>query len=220
MSRDGSLSFSPTPRSPFPVACFAASPPIWGGADVIRRKGVAAMASLQSALLFATGSPPKSEAGQVMPFLGRDNLSHRQPKFGSRNDGVSFVPVGQSECAGEVSLSFDFNPDGDSPVDLALGARRPSAIVGAIPAIVVDAVDGIAIRARPHVSNKGSEVALPAVAHSDAAPPVVHPLLESWVVTSAKHSLPDRVERVRVFERHGCDPSRMKCSTRRMRKAK
>jgi len=72
---------------------------------------------------------------------------------------------------------------------------RPSAVLGRVPALVVDTVDTVARRrARSHVSIKGCEVA-PLRAHRDPATAVIRVALVAGVAAPLPHRVPDVILR-------------------------
>lgn len=97
-------------------------------------------------------------------------------------DRPSLLHSEAERCYGESYFPSPFSPRHSEPVVfdvLALTAipvlfllRSPSAIARFIVAIVVDALDGKARRARPHIRHEGRSV-LPALAKLDPPPGVV-----------------------------------------------
>jgi len=74
-------------------------------------------------------------------------------------------------------------------------ARRPLAVVRFVAFVIVFAFDGVGgARSRPHVGVKVFETT-PTLAHRDAAPAVVLPMVGAWVSASAAHVSPNPVLR-------------------------
>ena len=69
--------------------------------------------------------------------------------------------------------------------------RRPSAVLGAVPAVVVDAVDGVrGRRLRSHVRKEALERLAPPLAHGDPAPAIGGERLAAGVAAAILHRLP------------------------------
>jgi len=97
------------------------------------------------------------------------------------------------------SLSINLNHAVASAVSRLLGFCRPAAILLAVVAIVVDAVDGV-FRGRPspHVCKESLEVIDPFVAYNDPPAAVVWKGWAALTVASVFHPMPDSVFRTRT----------------------
>lgn len=190
-------------------------PALFGEAGVHRREGVPSAAMGLGLLFGTTRTPPKGKAVEVVSWLWRDDLGHRKTFRRTAHDRLVLPAARQDEFADEVACAVDDNPLRVSPVALALRFGNPSAILGSVVPINVDAIDHKAIGARPHVCDKGTEIRTPSVTYADAATSVVPELLHPRVAASLLHGDPNRVEGVRVLKRHSCSPSMEHTSTKR-----
>lgn len=75
-------------------------------------------------------------------------------------------------------------------VDGLLGGCRPSAVIGTVWAVVVNAIDGATFRARPHVAQKTAEIMAPLWRHVDAACSVVFEMFVMRVVAAVFRGTP------------------------------
>lgn len=84
--------------------------------------------------------------------------------------GVGSLLLPTLRCSADVVKSVDAAPP---PVPRLLFGGRPSAITRLVVAVVVDSLDRVPVRPRPHVAQERRKVVSPLVAHADAAPAVV-----------------------------------------------
>lgn len=202
MARDGLHSSG----GPVGSALSALPPTLFGGVCVLVRESVPPVA-MGSGLLFGTAGPAaQGEAAGIGPGFTSKDFRHREALRCAPDDRVGLSPARQSKGADKMAFPVDYNPLRVAPVALALRFGNPSAILGRVVPINVDAINHEAIRARPHISGEGVEIVDPSITNADAAPAIVLELFHSGVSASILHGRPHSVDGVAIFKRHSGSP--------------
>ena len=106
----------------------------------------------------------------------------------SKQDGVQ--AKGRCEVFETVRASLPLNPH-DIAAVASLGTPiSPAAVLGAVVAIVVDAINAVARWAWPHIYKKGLEVVSPPVTHNDATTPICGESLAVAIVATGFRTTP------------------------------
>lgn len=71
--------------------------------------------------------------------------------------------------------------------------RRPDTVTGRIRTVVVEALQGVARWAGPHVRTEGCEVSAPPITDGDPPRAIVHIVGRSWIAAACLHPAPRRV---------------------------
>ena len=114
-----------------------------------------------------------------------------------------------------MTNAFDFNESRHAAVSLLFFARSPSTVLGAVPLIIVNAVNRVKLGwLRTHILHKTGERG-PFRANCDSAPSIVAPTFKIGVVTSGAHTRPSCIKGVSGLFRQGiasCGSS-VECNT-------
>lgn len=94
------------------------------------------------------------------------------------------------------ALPAENNHASRSHVPAVLAGRAPRAILKAVAIVVVDAIKGVALRARWHVLNKVPERVSPSLTDTNPAPTVIVEPNVPWVVATIDHHHPSSVKRM------------------------
>lgn len=193
----------------FRVALAADTPALRGYPSVLWREFMAALAMCASALPCAVRPSAKRQPRSVPSFVAGYDIGIRQTLLGSLHNRINLRSrnLRQDYCAVGVPLDSHMH---SAPLVPLLGFFVCPPTVGwRIGAVVVNAVKRVAGRSVPHVFGKCRK-GIPPLADGDAAPSVVRPCLGASAEASTAHSLPDGIERVRIFERQGASPKCLK----------
>ena len=217
VTRDGLNTPCGSIRPAFPTL----PPTLLGDVCVSVRKGMASQALSLGAFPGAVRRATQRKSRKIVPLLGGQKLGKRcdSPRM-AIFDCIGLESATPSKIGQKVGLALDGEALSNAAVALAFSPSHPPAIRGLVVPVIVDAVNEVSGGPVAHVGNERAKIARPSVAHSDAAPAVVLELGVSRVVAAAKHALPDRVQRVRIFERHSGVPFSEHTITKRMGKAK
>lgn len=136
----------------------------------------------------------------------------------------SGVQSGQSRpLCNRVNLAPELKAPTGSGVVVLLGASRPIAVLGAIRAVIVSTLKGVADRTAAHVRKEGRVVVAPTFAHLDTPSAVIGVGRTAWHMASALGVLPYPVfacdlahERIAVTAQGhaGSEPLTLQTSTR------
>lgn len=124
-----------------------------------------------------------------------------QSSCGSLDDGICLKTGLVSKFYCFVCSAIDGHKPAPAKVSLLLGAGRPLAIGWFVISVYIDSIKRVVVGAWTHVIDEIGKH-LPTLAHANSSTPVVTPLLEIGVATTAKHALPYLVKRVWVLKRH------------------
>lgn len=188
------------------VAGSALTPALLGHVGVFWRQFVTETAMGLGRCLRLPCGGPQREPVKVMVSLGSHNLLERHALRSAINNRVDLEPAPFRKLNGFVPNPLDFHVDRSALIALLLVAG-PAAILRVVIAIGVDALKAVSPWTWPYVGDKRMKVMQPSVADFDPAPAVVAKLRIVRIVASPLHSLPDRVERVGVLERHLPSPA-------------
>lgn len=202
MARDGLNA----PRRSVGLTLAAYPPALLSEAGVHRREGMPPTAMGPCLLLGAARTAPKGKAAEILSRLGGDNLGHRKALRCAPYDRFGLPAARQDKFADEVACTVDDDPLCVAPITLAVLGGNPSTILGRVIPVNVNAVDHEAIGARPHVGDKGMEVATPPLANANTSSPIVLERLRSRVPASVPHAHPCVEKGMRIFKRHSGSP--------------
>lgn len=110
---------------------------------------------------------------------------------GAPGDAVFIGPLRQS-----LRLFTDGHKDAGSLVSVLLVYGRPTAILRAIWAVIIDAINRCSRGSLPHVGGKEPEILRPSRANGDASAAVILPRLRFVALASLNHLPPYSIERM------------------------
>lgn len=201
MSRNGSgLLYGGAPLGfALAVACLASSDAVVVCNQIVRRVFVSVRAMCFGALSCAISLPSESKTSGINAPLLFQHFGQTKTGISASNNGVGF----QSSALGKLNRKI-FNAINDnfaraSLVALLLSFGRPSTILRGVGAVIVNAVNAVSVRTRPHIGDKVQKPGFwfkPSTANGNATGAVVtvKPLLRR--IASALHAFPNGAERV------------------------
>jgi hypothetical protein len=146
----------------------------------------------------------RSAMGPVSDFGAGLAQGHTFGK--TRRNGIRFEAVRFSQIGNSDTFAIHDNNFSASSIRLLIFAALPSTIFWRIAQIIINAINGVTGRTITHIRYEGLKRMKPSITNAYASPSVIRPLFEIRVVASAFHSLPNRVKRMRIFERHIFEP--------------
>ncbi len=186
----------------FAVAGPAITPALWRNPCILWRPFMAVSAMGLCKLLGTTGNDAFRPTPPCRSPFRRNHLIERKPQRRPAHDGVCFQARALGKFGGDVADPAYHRDSRLSTIALLLTSRRPTAIVGKVALVVINAINRMSGWPRTHIGFEVCKTMKPALAYLDAATSIVIKLFCSRIQASALYSLPHVVDWIGVLERH------------------